>query len=98
MTGMTQAKYKIAEARARFSELVERASRGEEITILRGETIRALLVPAEDVGKRAFGALRHLSLPDDLFDRDDPHQASIDAGEHTDASGIWREKPAGSKS
>lgn len=98
MTEMTQAEYKIAEARARFSELVERASRGEEITILRGETIRARLVQAEDVGKRVFGALRLLSLPDDLFDQDDPQQASIDAGEHTDATGIWREKQARGKS
>ena len=95
---MAQARYKIAEARARFSELVERASRGEEITILRGETVRARLVPAEEVGKRVFGALRHLSLPDDLFDRDDPLQGSIDAGEHTDAYGIWREKSARSNS
>ncbi len=31
--------------------------------------------------KRPFGLLRHRGLPDDLFDADDPTQATIDAGD-----------------
>ena len=92
---MAQAAYKIAEARAHFSELVERARRGAEITIMRGQEVVARLVPAEGSSKRAFGPLRHLSAPEDLFDHDDPEQAAIDAGDYNDDLGIWQGEPAG---
>ena len=46
--------------------------------------------------KRETAPLRHLGLPDDLFDREDAEQAAIDAGDHGDALGIWRGPPAAS--
>ena len=36
-------------------------------------------------GQREAAPLKHLDLPDDLFDREDPEQAPIDAGCDSDA-------------
>ena len=33
-----------------------------------------------EAGQREAAPLKHLNLPDDLFDRQDPEQAAIDAG------------------
>ena len=34
-----------------------------------------------EAGQREAAPLKHLNLPDDLFDREDPEQAAIDAGD-----------------
>lgn len=90
---MPPATYKIAEARARFSELLARAKAGEEIVIAKGRKPHARIVPPNEASSRESAPLGHLSLPDDLFDGDDPEQAAIEAGEYNDSLGIWRGPP-----
>lgn len=90
---MPPATYKIAEARARFSELLARARSGEEIAITKGREPHARLLPPAGRGAREAAPLGHLRLPDDLFDGDDPEQAAIDAGDRSDDFGIWRGNP-----
>lgn len=93
---MSQTSYKISEARKNFAEVLERANRGEEIVIMRGNEIYARIGPA-DGGKRPFGLLRQRGLPDELFDESDAEQAAIDAGDWNDDVGVWRSGPAGSE-
>ena len=81
--------YKVAAARAHFSELLARAKAGEEIVIAKHQEPHARLVPPATATEREAAPLAHLGLPDDLLD-DDPEQAAIDAGERTDALGIWQ--------
>lgn len=90
---MTSRTYKVAEARARFSALLDRARAGEEIAITRGREPQARIVPPREAERREHAPLGHLRLPDDLFGRDDPLQDAIDAGEFTDEVGIWRGEP-----
>ncbi len=90
---MPPATYRIAEARARFSELLARAKAGEEIVIAKGPEPHARIVPPAAAGDREAAPLGHLGLPDDLLDEDDAEQAAIDAGEHNDSFGIWRGPP-----
>ena len=90
---MPPATYKITEARARLSELLDRAKAGEEIVITKHDKPQARSVPPTT---RELAPLRHLRLPDDLFDREDAEQAAIDAGDDCDALGIWRGRPAAS--
>ena len=87
---MPPATYKIAEARAHFSELLARARAGEEILITKGHEPHARLLPPAGAGEREPAPLGHLRLPDDLFDGDEPEQAAIDAGDYNDRLGIWR--------
>ena len=47
-------------------------------------------------GQREAAPFKHLKLPDDLFDREEPEQAIIDAGDHGDTLGIWRGPPKAS--
>ena len=92
---MPPATCEITEARARFPELLARARAGEEIVIVKGREPQARLLPPAGRGRRQDAPLGRLGLPDDLFD-DDPEQASIDAGDRSDALGIWRGPPAAS--
>ena len=85
--------FKVAEARARFSALLERARSGEEIVITRGREPQARIVPLPEAEGREPAPLEHLCLPDDLFDRDDAEQAAMDAGDCGDEPGIWRGSP-----
>jgi len=82
--------YKVAEARARFSELLARASSGEEIIIAKGSSPLARLAPISESSVRESAPLAYLALPDDLFDAEDTEQAAIDAGEFNDSLGIWQ--------
>ena len=41
------------------------------------------------VSKREAAPLKHLDLPDDLFDHEHQEQATIDAGDYSDSLGIW---------
>ena len=86
--------YKVAEARAHFSTLLDRAKAGEEIVITKGRKPQARIVPLPEAGEREPAPLGHLRLPDDLFDEEDTEQAAIDAGDYSDDLGIWRESPA----
>ena len=90
---MPSTTYTITEARARLSELLRRAKAGEEIVITKGQEPQARILPPVTSNRREPAPLRHLHLPDDLFDREDAEQAAIDAGEHSDALGIWRGGP-----
>ncbi len=87
---MPQTHYKISEARKNFAEVLERASHGEEIIIMRGNEIYARIGPANPDGKRPFGLLARRGLPDNLFDEHDPEQAAIDAGDWNDEVGIFQ--------
>jgi antitoxin (DNA-binding transcriptional repressor) of toxin-antitoxin stability system len=86
---MSQVRYKISEARKNFAEVLERANRGEEIIIMRGDDVYARIGPADPGGKRPFGLLRGRGLPNDLLDDGDAEQSSIDAGDWNDDVGIW---------
>ena len=88
--------YKVAEARARFSELLSRAQKGEEVVITRGGMPVARLAPVREPTTREAAPLAHLELPDDLFDSRDAEQSAIDAGDFSDALGIWRGSPENS--
>ena len=89
-------RYKVAEARAQFSVLLDRAKAGEEILITKGREPQARIVPPPEAARRESAPLAHLHLPGDLFDRDDAEQAAIDAGEYSDELGIWRGSPTAS--
>ena len=89
-------RFKVAEARAHFSALLERAKTGEEILITKGREPQARIVPPPEAARREPAPLGHLCLPDDLFDRDDAEQAAIDAGDCSDDVGIWRGGPTAS--
>ena len=93
---MPPATYKVAEARAHLSELLARARAGEEIVITKGQERMPGSFRQPEPGCGSPAPLGHLRLPDDLFDGDDPEQVAIDAGDHNDALGIWREPPAAS--
>ena len=93
---MPPATYKITEARAHFAELLERAKAGEEILITKGNEPQARILPPTTASRRESAPLRHLRLPDNLFDQEDAEQAAIDAGDHSDALGIWHRRPAAS--
>ena len=88
--------YKVAEARAKFSKLLSRAQRGEEIVIARGDLPIARLAPVRAPNSREAAPLAHLNLPDDLFDTRDAEQSAIDAGDFNDAQCIWEGIPENS--
>ena len=85
--------FKVAEARAQFSHLLTRAKEGEEIMIVKGSEPQARIVPPAAAAQREAAPLKHLDLPDDLFDDEDAEQAAIDAGDSSDTLGIWRGPP-----
>ncbi len=89
-------KYKVAEARAQFSVLLDRAKAGEEILITKGHEPQARIVPPPEAAPREPAPLAHLHLPGDLFDEEDPEQAAIDAGDYSDELGLWRGRPTAS--
>src|SRR6266481_2048237 len=79
----------IAEAKAKLSELLDRALAGEEIVIARAGKPLARLVPVEELNPRQPGLLRDWQVPDDLFlEPADPEDLDAAEGKHTDAYGI----------
>ena len=66
---MASSTFKVAEAHAHFSALLERARSGEEIVIAKGHVPQARIVPLPEAAGRESAPLAHLCLPDDrIFD------------------------------
>ncbi|TWF58478.1 type II toxin-antitoxin system Phd/YefM family antitoxin [Neorhizobium alkalisoli] len=78
---MSQISYTISEARKNFTEILERANRGEEIIVMRGNDAYARIGPCDLDSKRPFGLLRGRGLPNDLFDEGDTEQSTTNSGE-----------------
>jgi prevent-host-death family protein len=58
----------VAEAKAHFSSLLDRAANGEEIVIAKGGRPVARLMPLEKRPKRPFGLFSHWpDIPDDVL-------------------------------
>ncbi len=79
----------IAEAKAKLSELIDRALAGEEIVIARAGKPLARLVPVEEMTLRQPGLLSDWQVPDNLFlEPADPEDLDAAEGKHADAYGI----------
>ena len=84
----------VAEAKAKLSELLDRAIAGEDIVIARAGRPIAKLVPLHPAADRKPGLLRDWKLPDDVFL--EPMEAEdLDAaeGKFTDEFGISLPRP-----
>ncbi|MGH6877861.1 MAG: type II toxin-antitoxin system Phd/YefM family antitoxin [Rhizomicrobium sp.] len=55
----------VAEAKAHFSELLDRAARGEEIVVARAGKPVARIMPLASPPKRPFGIAKHWKIPPD---------------------------------
>jgi prevent-host-death family protein len=62
-----QASMNIADAKARLSELIDRAAAGEEIILCKSGRPVARLVPLEHRKAREPGVRRDWQIPDDAF-------------------------------
>jgi prevent-host-death family protein len=79
----------VAEAKAKLSELLDRALAGEEIVIARAGKPLARLVPVNDMAPRRKGAWRHWKIPDDVFlEPIDPEDLDAAEGKFSDEFGI----------
>jgi prevent-host-death family protein len=79
----------VAEAKAKLSELLDRAVAGEDIVIARAGKPLARLVPVEELAPRTPGLLREWKVPDDLFlEPANPEDLDAAEGKHTDAFGV----------
>jgi prevent-host-death family protein len=86
----------IAEAKAKLSELLNRAAAGEEIVIARAGKPLARLVAVESAKRRKPGAWRGWNVPDDIFlEPMDPADLDAAEGKFADEFGITqpRNKP-----
>ena len=79
----------VAEAKAKLSELLDRALGGEEIVIARAGKPIARLVPVQPRAARKPGAWRHWKIPDDIFlEPMDPEDLDAAEGKFSDEWGI----------
>jgi prevent-host-death family protein len=79
----------VAEAKAKLSELLDRALAGEEIVIARAGKPLARLVPVNTMAPRRKGAWRHWKIPDDVFlEPMDPEDLDAAEGKFGDQFGI----------
>lgn len=79
----------VAEAKAKLSELLDRALAGEEIVIARAGKPLARLVPVNNLAPRRKGAWRHWKIPDDVFlEPMDPQDLDAAEGKFSDEFGI----------
>lgn len=84
----------VAEAKARFSALVDRAAAGEEIILSKAGKPVARLMPLAERTPRRPGLLRDWEIPDDLFlEPADEEDLAAAEGRHTDALGLSRRRP-----
>ena len=83
------AQFNIAEAKAKLSELLDRALTGEEIVIARAGKPLARLAPIVSKPPRKRGAWRHWKIPDDIFlEPMNPEDLDAAEGKFTDEFGI----------
>jgi prevent-host-death family protein len=83
------AQFNIAEAKAKLSELLDRALAGEEVVIARAGKPLARLAPVGDKPRRKPGAWRHWKIPDDIFlEPMDPADLDAAEGKFSDEFGI----------
>lgn len=83
------AQFNIAEAKAKLSELLDRAVGGEEIIIARAGEPLARLDPIVTKQPRKPGAWRHWDIPDDIFlEPMDPEDLDAAEGKFSDEFGI----------
>jgi prevent-host-death family protein len=88
------AQVNVAEAKAKLSELLDRAVAGEKIVIARAGKPLAQLVPVKDMAPRKPGAWRHWKIPSDLFlEPVDSEDLDAAEGKYTDEFGITLPKP-----
>lgn len=79
----------IAEAKAKLSELLDRALAGEEIVIARAGKPLARLVPVEARQPRKPGAWRGWLIPDDVFlEPMEPEDLDAAEGKFNDEFGV----------
>ena len=79
----------IAEAKAKLSELLDRAVAGEEIVIARAGKPLARLAPIGTPKRRKPGAWRHFKIPEDIFlEPMDPEDLDAAEGKFSDEFGI----------
>ena len=83
----------IAEAKAKLSELHDRALAGEEIVIARAGKPLARLVPIETRTRRKSGAWRGWKISNEaLLEPMEPEDLDAAEGKHTDEFGITRSR------
>jgi prevent-host-death family protein len=84
--------YNVAEARAHFSELLDRAAAGEEILIAKSGKPVARIAPIA-LERRQPGALKDLNIPDDVWLQPTPIE-EIEAweGKESGSVGTSRQK------
>jgi prevent-host-death family protein len=83
------AQFNIAEAKAKLSELLDRALAGEEIVIARSGTALAKLTPLKRKARQGRGVWRHWKIPDDVFlEPMDPEDLDAAEGKFSDEFGI----------
>jgi prevent-host-death family protein len=83
------AQFNIAEAKAKLSELLDRALGGEEIVIARAGEPLARLTPVARKPRRKPGAWTHWNISDDIFlEPMDPEDLDAAEGKLNDESGI----------
>jgi prevent-host-death family protein len=88
---MTKAAVNVAQAKAQFSALVDRAAAGEEIILSKAGRPVARLMPLAERMPREPGLLRDWQIPDDLFlEPADEEDLAAAEGMHTDAFGLGR--------
>ncbi len=85
------AQINVAEAKAKLSELLDRALAGEEIVIARAGQPLVRLVPVEELKPREKGAWRDWKIPDDVFlEPMAPEDLDAAEGKFGDEFGITR--------
>ncbi len=81
--------FNIAEAKAKLSELLDRALAGEEIVIARAGEPLARLAALQAKPRRKPGAWRHWKIPDEIFlEPMDPEDLDAAEGKFSDEFGI----------
>lgn len=66
---------------------------GTDVSVRRRIRQVETIMPLAQAEQREAAPLKHLDLPDDLPDHDEPEQGAIDTGDYSDAVGIWRGPP-----
>jgi prevent-host-death family protein len=83
------AQINVAEAKAKLSELLDRALAGEDVVIARSGRPIVRLVPVTERAPRKPGLLRGWKIPSDVFlEPMDPEDLDAAEGKFTDEFGI----------